>query len=238
MGALRFKYTIYRQSRDDPSSVYKPSRCDYGRLLHCAICIYFHPSFARAVMRGFTLIELAIAIAVIAVLTVGVLKGQALIDSARVQDATKKAQDLIDAIDTFKSKYRLLPGDIPNPAVPNLSATCSAGGNGNGIIDATESACIPEVLYKSGMIGMVDSSVNPIIIKSHYGQIVVLSRQFSNITYPTSVSKVIELQDLPCEAIASIDRNIDNNNPSTGKVISSNPTCSNGDIVEYLGIAF
>lgn len=189
-------------------------------------------------MRGFTLIELAISITIIAALTFGILKGQALIDSSRVQDATKKAQDLMESVNSFRSKYKLFPGDMPNPPIADLSDDCEDGGDGNGVINAAESACIPELLYKSGIIGIMDTSSEPHSIQSHYGPVIAISRQFSNINFPATVQHVIELHNLPCEATRSIDRNIDNNDISTGRIISSAPDCESGSITPFLGIAF
>lgn len=83
---------------------------------------------------GFTLVEIAIVLVIIGLLLGGVLKGQELIELAKIKrfvgiwDAHKAA------IYGFQDKFRALPGDMSNAytEIPGVAATHV--GNGDGVI--------------------------------------------------------------------------------------------------------
>src|ERR1035437_6988898 len=81
---------------------------------------------------GFTLIEIAIVLVIIGLLLGGVLKGQELINSARVKNLATDFRNLPVLIYGYQDKYKALPGDDIN-AVSHVAATNN--GNGNGIIN-------------------------------------------------------------------------------------------------------
>ena len=60
--------------------------------------------------RGFSLIELAIVLVIIGLLSGGVLIGQSLIRNAELQAAINEVGKYKDAIATFQQKYIELPG--------------------------------------------------------------------------------------------------------------------------------
>lgn len=86
--------------------------------------------------KGFTLVELAIALMVIGLLIGGVLKGQELIENAKVTSFIRqvKAYDAAGLI--FRNTYGALPGDIKRPnRIPNCTTDlCLTPGDGNGQI--------------------------------------------------------------------------------------------------------
>lgn len=84
--------------------------------------------------NGFTLVELAIALMVIGLLIGGVLKGQELIENARVTATIRNLKAYDAAVMVFRNTYNAWPGDIRRPErIPNCTATpCSTPGNGNG----------------------------------------------------------------------------------------------------------
>src|SRR5450759_1122978 len=81
---------------------------------------------------GFTLIEIAIVLVIIGLLLGGVLKGQELINSARVKNLATDFRNLPVLIYGYQDKYKALPGDDIN-AVSHVGATNN--GNGDGIIN-------------------------------------------------------------------------------------------------------
>ncbi len=84
---------------------------------------------------GFTLIELAIVLVIIGLLLGGVLRGQELINSAKVKNMARDFQNVQVYIYGYQDKFKALPGDDANAAV-HLGATAdqAGAGAGNGVI--------------------------------------------------------------------------------------------------------
>ncbi|HSI25150.1 MAG TPA: prepilin-type N-terminal cleavage/methylation domain-containing protein [Methylotenera sp.] len=64
---------------------------------------------------GFTLIELAIVLVIIGLLLGGVLRGQELINSARVKSLTRDFQNIQVYLYTYQDRFHALPGDDRDP---------------------------------------------------------------------------------------------------------------------------
>ena len=71
---------------------------------------------------GFTLIELAIVLVIIGLLLGGVLKGQELINSAKVKNMANDFKNIQIQIYSYQDKFRALPGD-DKAATTNVGAT-------------------------------------------------------------------------------------------------------------------
>ena len=95
---------------------------------------------------GFTLIELAIVLVIIGLLLGGVLRGQELINSARVKALTRDFQNTQVYLYGYQDRFRSIPGDDGNAAVrlPGPPAATSAVGvtANNGRIDGAWNAAI------------------------------------------------------------------------------------------------
>ncbi len=61
---------------------------------------------------GFTLVEIAIVLVVIGLLLGGILKGQQLINSARVRNLADQSSGVQAAYYGFIDRFRNLPGDM------------------------------------------------------------------------------------------------------------------------------
>ena len=89
---------------------------------------------------GFTLIEIAIVLVIIGLLLGGVLKGQELINSAKVKNLATDFKNVPVYIYGYQDKFRALPGDDIG-AVTHVGAaatqipTVGAATSGNGLID-------------------------------------------------------------------------------------------------------
>src|SRR5690606_22197259 len=64
--------------------------------------------------RGFTLVEIAIVMVIIGLLVGGVLKGEELVNQARVTRTVKHIQEATAALAAFRDKYGQFPGDMAN----------------------------------------------------------------------------------------------------------------------------
>jgi prepilin-type N-terminal cleavage/methylation domain-containing protein len=102
--------------------------------------------------KGFTLVEIAIVLVVIGLLLGGILKGQQLINSARVRNLADQNSGVQAAYYGFIDRFRNLPGDMtPTNACTAVGkavdkgGACATpanapGGNGNGLIDTIAEA--------------------------------------------------------------------------------------------------
>ena len=84
----------------------------------------------------FTLVELAIVMIIIGLLIGGILKGQELINNARVSSTVSQTKAIETGISAFRDKYAAVPGDITNPTarIPSCVGLCATAGNGDGLI--------------------------------------------------------------------------------------------------------
>jgi prepilin-type N-terminal cleavage/methylation domain-containing protein len=88
----------------------------------------------RHQQRGFTLIEIAIVLVIIGLLLGGVLKGQELINSAKVKNMATDLRNIPIFIYGYQDKFKRLPGDDKS-ADANVGAPATHIGDGDGTIE-------------------------------------------------------------------------------------------------------
>ena len=87
---------------------------------------------------GFTLVEIAIVLVIIGLLLGGILKGQELINSAKVKNLANDFRVIPTYIYAYQDKYRALPGDdatVASHVTGATQASTPAGAQGNGVIN-------------------------------------------------------------------------------------------------------
>ena len=89
--------------------------------------------------RGFTLIELSIVLTIIGLIVGGILKGQELINNARIKTQVAQIDSIKSAVLTFQDRYGYLPGDFNNASSLGFTTSGSIDGDGNGYIAASGS---------------------------------------------------------------------------------------------------
>lgn len=107
---------------------------------------------------GFTLVEMAVVLTVIALVVGGIMVGKTLIDTAELQSVISDVNRFKQAAKLFSDKYKYLPGDFPNAeqtwgalsGCPDTAASdaltkSTCNGNGNGFIGGTSST--PSLLH-------------------------------------------------------------------------------------------
>jgi prepilin-type N-terminal cleavage/methylation domain-containing protein len=92
--------------------------------------------------HGFTLIELSIVLVVIGLIIGGVLVGQDLIKAAETRATLAQIEKYNSAVNTFKTKYNGIPGDLIYTDAANFGFTVGTGcagqqggRDGNGLLD-------------------------------------------------------------------------------------------------------
>lgn len=179
--------------------------------------------------RGYTLIELALVLVVVALFLGGVFAGgAAVLENARTATLLGQIKDLAAASRDFKSRYGYFPGDLPNAGTlittdGGVSAGCAyaAGGNvGNGVVNTVaESRCALEHLIKAGMLSKVELSGSNYRILHPFGGGEV------SLWYTPMNDSAVRVTNLPCKIALQIDAKLDNtsNTPlASGFVIAIN----------------
>ena len=84
----------------------------------------------RSKQSGFTLVEIAIVLVIIGLLLGGVLKGQELINSAKVKNIANDLNGIASGVYAYQDRYKAFPGDDKGAA----RWTGITAGDGNGIV--------------------------------------------------------------------------------------------------------
>jgi prepilin-type N-terminal cleavage/methylation domain-containing protein len=85
----------------------------------------------RSRQSGFTLVEIAIVLVIIGLLLGGVLKGQELINSAKIKNLVNDMNGISTAVYGYQDRFKALPGDDINAATRWTGTTA---GNGNSAV--------------------------------------------------------------------------------------------------------
>ena len=110
--------------------------------------------------QGFTLIELSIVLVIIGLLVGGVLKGQALIDNAKVKNMANDFRAIQTQIYAYQDKFKALPGD-DRAAVDHLGAG-AVNGNGDGVIEGAYNAASGETFQLWKHLRMAQLATGPL----------------------------------------------------------------------------
>lgn len=87
--------------------------------------------------KGFTLVEIAIVLVIIGLLLGGVLKGQEMIESARIKSVVGDLNGVSAAYNTYFDRYRAIPGDETGPTLTARGWPGAPAGNGDGVLGIT-----------------------------------------------------------------------------------------------------
>lgn len=186
---------------------------------------------------GFTLVEIAIVLVIVGLLLGGVLKGQELINSAKVRNMISQMDGMKAAVFAFQDRYRALPGDMPNAAtvVGNGALNCTTGGYcGDGKVSPwQETSIVTNNLLASGLytgnaatavinaIPKTDTApANPwggAMFVAYWNQYALLSGSAQ------STMGLYTGGSIPSNVLAEIDRKIDDGLPKTGSFRAGYP---------------
>jgi len=171
---------------------------------------------------GFTLIEIAIVLAIIGLLLGGVLKGQEMMTNAKIKRTANDFNGISAAVFSYLDRYGALPGDDPRAAV-RWGGTASSPTAGNGLIEGNfnsstgtdESRLVWEHLRFAGLVA---GSGNNLPNHAFGGRIGIEDTR-NGIT-----GNVICMEDILGKVAEILDTQMDDGNNATGSFQGSNNT--------------
>jgi len=192
---------------------------------------------------GFTLVEIAIVLVIIGLLLGGVLKGQELIESAKVKNIGQDFRAISIAVLTYQDKYRALPGDDPK-ATTRWTGACAAtiittqgAALGNGQIDGywndvvsngtgSEAACAWDHLRRANLLTGDAASGAP---KNADGGIFgITSNAAGAAVQGVGGTLIVCAGNIRGRHVIPLDAMLDDGDPSTGAMRAIVATNGNG----------
>jgi len=95
--------------------------------------------------QGFTLVEIAVVLVIIGLLLGGVLKGQELINSAKVKNVIGEFRNVSTYVFGYQDRFRAMPGDDPGVAnrLTGAIRASTGGTTGNGRLEGSWNSATP-----------------------------------------------------------------------------------------------
>lgn len=177
---------------------------------------------------GFTLIEIAIVLLIIGLLLGGIMKGQEMINSARVRSIATDLTGIQTAWVSFQDRYRTLPGDFSKASTHIAAGTVDGNANAK-IDDANEAGAVWQHLALSGFIsGDFDGAAAGATSDTSCAETTCPSNPYSGFYKITNSTNALgatnaahELAtggNLPVIVAYELDMKIDDGQPDSGKV--------------------
>jgi prepilin-type N-terminal cleavage/methylation domain-containing protein len=185
--------------------------------------------------QGFTLVEIAIVLVIIGLLLGGILRGQELIQGARVRNVIDQQNGVRAAFFAFQDRYRAIPGDLTNAQIALIGSGVLAAVNqqGDGTIGLNDSPRAFQNLTATnflscsvctGTAGASSATNSP---SNVYGGILqfITDQAYMGGTaaapvYPnaTSATNIKTGQLIPSNVMLEIDVKSDDGSPATGNL--------------------
>jgi len=177
---------------------------------------------------GFTLIEIAIVLLIIGLLLGGIMKGQSMINSARVRAIANDITGIEAAWISFQDRYRSLPGDFAR-ASTHLQQGAIDGDSNAKVDSVAEAGAVWQHLSAAGFIsGNYDGAPVPALTDSACIEATCPSNPYNGFykigNSSNALGQVTETHELttggniPVAVLYELDLKIDDGVPSTGRL--------------------
>jgi len=164
--------------------------------------------------RGFTLVEIAIVMVIIGLLLGGVLKGQEMVNNARIKRVEDDINSTSAAFLTYQDRYQQLPGD-DNGA--NARFGTVANGNANGVIagnfDTATAGQESRLVWAHLRAANLVTGSGDVQPKNPFGGLTGVEDSIYGLA-----GDVVCLSGIPGDAAQTVDTQIDDGNPNSGTV--------------------
>ena len=192
-------------------------------------------------VRGVTLVEIAIVLVIIGLLLGGILKGQELINNARVRAIADRQAGLKVAWYAFLDRYQGLPADLWNAdrVIQGAGANRTTGGEGkqtgDGFIHQQESAIVFQQLTAAGFLRcpnctetalktVAELNAGNTLVNSYGGVMAIfMDDEFYGTQSAARQPRLMSQTgaSLPSNIIRDVDRKIDDGLPFVGDFVAS-----------------
>ena len=182
--------------------------------------------------QGFTLIEIAIVLLIIGLLLGGIMKGQSMINSARVRAMANDLTGIEAAWISFQDRYRSLPGDFSRASTHILQG--ATDGDSNARVDSVaEAGAVWQHLSGAGFIaGNFDGAAVAALTDSDCAETTCPSNPFNGFykigNSNNALGQTVASHELgtggniPVEVMYELDLKIDDGAPDTGRLRAFN----------------
>lgn len=183
----------------------------------------------RKDQAGFTLVEIAIVMVIIGLLIGGVLKGQAMIQNAKVKRVVKQADEIRAMVMSFYDKYGVYPGDENSATIPPGGGDAAGNGNGQMGNNATERG---DLFVDLSLAGLISGTYTGTTFPQHPfgGDIWLYYVNAPGAGTPTT--HYLRFFNLPADVALEIDMKYDDRVWNTGSMVG-NRNYSTASVVDF-----
>ncbi|MGE5027724.1 MAG: type II secretion system protein [Betaproteobacteria bacterium] len=182
----------------------------------------------RRKQSGFTLVEIAIVLVIIGLLMGGVLKGQEMIENAKIKSVINDLKGVSTAYYSYLDRYKAIPGD---DSAASTRFTGAVNGGGNGAITGLYTAvAAPAAAAESNnfwqhtrMAGFVNGSATATVARPRNNVVGGLLGVQSQVTAAGGstygmIGPVVCAGSVPWKIAQAVDAQLDDGDSATGNV--------------------